>query len=646
MNANHMFLSMLLLLSLISCKHEMIGTPLLYAEKTNVDNEPLWVSEVKYQDSSTGIFLGSPSLLRLANGDILASHDYNGPTSNTTAVYRSQDDGLTWNHITDITGLFWANLFEHQGTLYFLGTNAGTGVVARTIVICHSTDQGATWSTPVTLFDEDIPGQPVRYHGAPTPVVSYNGRLYRGFEALDTQYNWTRGYRAFVISAAEGSNLMMPSSWKMSTKARYNEGWDPPGSAETTGWIEGNAVISPAGKLVNVIRVNSVPFVDKAAILRVSDNGDSIAFTPDDFIDFPGGLHKFVIRKDEITGVYLTMVNNNTNTAYPQQRNILSLYGSINLRQWYYLETLMEDDQGLPFNVSVAKTGFQYADWQFDGNDLIYLVRTSYDGAYNYHNANRITFGKVEDFRSLLAVPMDSTLATPLEKIPEMGAGNVGYVRFDYAGHSVVYTTVRAKDGKVWLRQNLGANWITRSSQEIESFGDLFQWGRHVDGHQNRSSSLFDSPATNNPLGAEIAGNPFFYGGSGAVWWDQGIPTDTWDGMSTAQITANRGYDPCRIVGANWRLPTSAEWQLLATEEAIINTESAFTSSLRLSRAGYRLGTNGTLYYTNGRYWTDEAHASVTGAAVAFHFTDTGVNTAITLARSGGLSIRCIRDED
>ena len=47
-------------------------------------------------------------------------------------------------------------------------------------------------------------------------------------------------------------------------------------------------------------------------------------------------------------------------------------------------------------------TGFQYVDWQFDGDDIIYLVRTAYRGAIRYHDSNRIIFRKLPNFRDLL----------------------------------------------------------------------------------------------------------------------------------------------------------------------------------------------------------------------------------------------------
>jgi len=54
---------------------------------------------------------------------------------------------------------------------------------------------------------------------------------------------------------------------------------------------------------------------------------------------------------------------------------------------------------------SAQNTGFQYVDWIFDPADyytILYLSRTAYDGAQNYHDSNRITFSRVRDFRKLV----------------------------------------------------------------------------------------------------------------------------------------------------------------------------------------------------------------------------------------------------
>ena len=37
------------------------------------------LNEVAYHDAATQTYLGSPSLICLPNGDLLAKHDYSGP---------------------------------------------------------------------------------------------------------------------------------------------------------------------------------------------------------------------------------------------------------------------------------------------------------------------------------------------------------------------------------------------------------------------------------------------------------------------------------------------------------------------------------------------------------------------------------------
>jgi hypothetical protein len=142
---------------------------------------------------------------------------------------------------------------------------------------------------------------------------------------------------------------------------------------------------------------------NKAAMVQVYDEGRRIAFDPQaGFIDFPGGMSKFTIRYDVETGLYLTLSNNVTVADWPGQRNILSLHASKDLRQWRHVQTLLEDGADVASEPSLRLTGFQYVDWQFDGQDIIYLVRAAYGGAHNYHDSNRITFHRLRAFRGLL----------------------------------------------------------------------------------------------------------------------------------------------------------------------------------------------------------------------------------------------------
>ncbi len=370
-------------------------------------------NEIKYQDPATKTYLGSPSIIRLDNGDLLATHDYFGTgcplnhegEEHLTSVYRSSDDGKTWTNVTHIANAFWSNLFKHKGDIYLLGASQQYG----SIVIRRSEDNGNTWTHPKNertglLFSGGKYREPPNYHCAPVPMLRKDGRLYRAFEDCHP-CQWGTGFQSLVISANEDADLLNSSSWTMSNKIPYDPSWTPKewGVLERPGWLEGNVVETPDGAIWNILRFNSTPMVDKAAIVKVSGDGKHISFDPNTgFIQFPGGMTKFSIRYDPVTHLYLALSNNNTVPNWDKQRNVLSLYMSEDLIHWHHRKTLIEDDLNLPHEDSLRYTGFQYVDWQLDGDDIIYIVRTAYDGAHNFHDANRITFHKLERFRSIL----------------------------------------------------------------------------------------------------------------------------------------------------------------------------------------------------------------------------------------------------
>ena len=109
-------------------------------------------SKVAYSPASSGLYIGSPSICRLANGDYLASHDLFGPQSKefespVSCIYRSTDKGKSWTQISTINGQFWSKLFVHQGNLYFLGTSKHHG----NTIIRKSLDNGQTWTSPTAV---------------------------------------------------------------------------------------------------------------------------------------------------------------------------------------------------------------------------------------------------------------------------------------------------------------------------------------------------------------------------------------------------------------------------------------------------------------------------------------------------------------
>jgi len=370
--------------------------------------------ELRYQDARTKAYLGSPALTRLPDGTLLAAHDYFGPgcarnhedEEHLTTVYRSEDGGETWQEVNHIAGAFWSSLFCIGDAVYLIGTSQQYG----SIVIRRSTDGGWTWTHPA---DEQtgllVRGGPYReppnFHCAPVPVLEHEGRIYRAFED-NTPCHWPTGFQSLVLSAPVDADLLDARSWRMSNRLPYRPEWTPKDWSplpEQPGWLEGNVVLTPDGELWNILRFNSKPEVDKAAIVRIHDEGRRITFDPDaGFIDFPGGMSKFTIRRDPQTGFYLTLSNPNTDRRFPNQRNVLALCWSEDLLRWTVGPTLLQDDSDLPWEESVRLTGFQYVDWLFDGDDILYFVRTAWNGAHNFHDANRMVFHRLKNFRAFL----------------------------------------------------------------------------------------------------------------------------------------------------------------------------------------------------------------------------------------------------
>ena len=370
----------------------------------------MWISELKYQDPATRTYLGSPSLVRLPSGELLATHDYFGPgcplnhegEEHLTSVYRSTDGGRTWQNLTHVAGAFWSTLFLHRGDVYLLGTSAQYG----SVVIRRSTDGGCTWTHPKDghtglLFRGGPYHGPPNYHCAPVPVLESAGRLYRAFEDNDPLH-WPKGFQSCVISCEAEADLLEAANWRMSNKLAYDPDADPPDFGPAAGWLEGNVVEDPDGQLWNILRVHSEPVLNVAAMVRVLDEGRTQTFDPDSgFIELPGGMSKFTIRRDPVGGLYWMLANDMCGGERPTRRNRLSLFASPDLRTWRRRKVLMD---GLYENTpedSVRRTGFQYVDWQFDGDDILTLVRTAYIGAHNFHDANRITFSRAERFRAL-----------------------------------------------------------------------------------------------------------------------------------------------------------------------------------------------------------------------------------------------------
>lgn len=353
---------------------------------------------VDHLPASSGMYVGSPSIAILPGGDYVASHDLFGPKSTerdraVTWVFRSSDRGQTWTRQAEVQGQFWSTLFVHRGDLYLMGTWAHY----NNVVIRRSTDGGRTWTEPKDSASGLL--REGRYHCAPVPVVEHAGRLWRGVEDTTEPRRWGMPFRAMMMSAPVGADLLRAESWTTADPIASDKAWL---DGRFNGWLEGNAVVTPEGRLVDLLRVDC-PEGGRAALVRMSDDGRKASFDPSGgFIDFPGGAKKFTVRYDPESKRYWSLANyvppKYRDVKAGGVRNTLALTSSADLVRWRI-------DCILLHHPDVRRHGFQYPDWQFDGPDLVAAVRTAFDdglgGAHNAHDANFLTFHRLKDFRRL-----------------------------------------------------------------------------------------------------------------------------------------------------------------------------------------------------------------------------------------------------
>jgi hypothetical protein len=163
-------------------------------------------------------------------------------------------------------------------------------------------------------------------------------------------------------------------------------------------------VVTPEGTIVDILRVEHPPQGNYAARVEISADGKKATFDPrGGFLTFPGGSKKFTIRYDPQSRLYWTLSNpvldpHKRVRKSGTVRNALALMCSADLQTWTVRSIVL-------YHPDVAKHGFQYADWLFEGDDLLVASRTAFDdglgGAHTQHDANYLTFHRVKGFREL-----------------------------------------------------------------------------------------------------------------------------------------------------------------------------------------------------------------------------------------------------
>lgn len=528
---------------------------------------------ISYSPSASNKYIGSPGLAILPDGNLVASHDEfgGGSTMNTSAVtrvFRSTDRGRTWTPAAVINGAFWSNLFVHRGALYLLGVNRQYGDV----VIRRSDDGGSTWTSPGSASTGLLAGGG-QYHCAPMPVIEHGGRLWRAVERRDPASGWAPNFRAGMMSAPAGADLLDAAQWTFSNLLPGQSTWL---GGKFGGWLEGNAVVDPAGNLVNLLRVDHPDHPEKAALLTVSASGESTGFSPfTGFVDMPGGAKKFAIRRDPVSNRYWSLANRvpadfQSGRHPASTRNTLSLVSSADLRGWTDHGTVLS-------HPDPARHGFQYVEWQFDGDDLIATSRSAFidtaGGAANYHDANHLTFHRIRNFRDFTSGDLPGTwrhaFSTDGDLAPDDDADHDGFSnRHEFLAGSHPQRprstpAGMARKARVALAGSAGV--------------DLYQVTA-------TGGWTYERPLTSRAYQSLVLHQGFLYGAG----FDRVDRIDAESGATTTLVTRNVGA----ALAAGWT--TADTQQLSAGPDGLLYFSTAFGSAS--GQGVFRLAANGSSF--------------------------------------------------
>lgn len=196
--------------------------------------------------------------------------------------------------------------------------------------------------------------------------------------------------------------------------------------------------------------------------------------------------------------------------------------------------------------------------------------------------------------------------------------------------NGVVYGLVTSsKTSKVWLDRNLGASRICTSISDLLCIGDFYQWGRDSDGHQESTSSIVTTQATDI---YNVGHGNYIDDENNTFNHDWAANDDTDGSLRSFQWSKIDGSSVCPV---GFRVPTLVEWQ----NESFSNKYDAFNSLLKIPAAGRR--------DVDGIFFTDMAILSTsdtnTTSSKLIGY-DSNSTTAGNADRILGSNVRCIKD--
>lgn len=199
---------------------------------------------------------------------------------------------------------------------------------------------------------------------------------------------------------------------------------------------------------------------------------------------------------------------------------------------------------------------------------------------------------------------------------------------FDFMGMS--YGVVQSLTGRLWLDRNLGASNQATSWNNMNAYGDLYQWGRFADGHQLRQSATRTEQSDSNTPGHGdmiVTHND---------WHVAGTSSGSWNAYTRINLPAPIG----------WRIPTTQEWQEEIATWNAFSADGAFASVLKLPLTGYR-NISGVLTQVSQQchYWTSNGIEPGVAERIKILHSSGGVSVIESTNKANALSLRLIKDQ-
>ena len=319
----------------------------------------------------------------------------------TTHILVSTDGGGKWRELSNLP-YYSCVPWTRGDELYVFAMKGGAKARNDDLLLLRSTDGGANWSTPVTLFRG-------HYWNCHTGMVLRDQKLYWAVD--DLSLGGKRGPVA-VIGDLSGDPLQA-RAWRLSNPVPF------PGMPEQmisrplrglgSRYLEPN-VIDVYGQLriLATVKAARQSSAGVCAVLDLEDDGREARLTFNQFSSMPGGQLKFCVIWDAVSKLFWATANlvADSQGAMPwwgqaakqtkfrgdgglggNDRRFLMLFYSLDALNWF--------QAGCVAQAAKVSQSFMYARPVIDGDDLAIISRSSIE-APNQHDADHATAAATE----------------------------------------------------------------------------------------------------------------------------------------------------------------------------------------------------------------------------------------------------------